>query len=442
MRERVAAEVSELRAGGVEPGLATVLVGEDPASEVYVRMKRKACAEVGIESFHHPLAAGASQEEVATLLASLNADAAVSGILLQLPLPAGLDAGELTAAIDPGKDVDGLTPVNAGLLAQGGAGLVPCTPAGVMELLADAGVELRGAAAVVIGRSQLVGRPLAQLLLAADATVTQCHSRTRDLGHRLPERRRARGCGGATRHGHRRHGPRGRGGDRRGHQSHGRRAGRRRGLRARRRARGRDHPGARRRGAHDDRDAAFEHRSGRAAGRRPQSRHAGVGCLRMDLRRLRAGEWMAGGAGVALLVSLFLPWYSPGEVTAWQAFSVIDLLLAALAAAAIALVPITASQRTPSVAIAYEALLTLAAMVGVLIVLLRVIDLPGADGRSGGLWLGAGSRGRAGGRRAGGHARRAPQRSPRRPPTPPASRCPHLRRSRRSPAPPPDPASR
>lgn len=108
----------------------------------------------------------------------------------------------------------------------------------------------------------------------------------------------------------------------------------------------------------------------------------------MDLRRLRAGEWMAGGAGVALLVSLFLPWYSPGEVTAWQAFSVIDLLLAALAAAAIALVPITASQRTPSVAIAYEALLTLAAMVGVLIVLLRVIDLPGADGRSGGLWLG------------------------------------------------------
>ncbi len=144
-------------------------------------MKRKACAEVGIESFHHPLAAGASQGEVATLLASLNADPAVSGILLQLPLPAGLDAGGLTAAIDPSKDVDGLTPVNAGLLAQGGAGLVPCTPAGVMELLADAGVELRGAAAVVIGRSQLVGRPLAQLLLAADATVTQCHSRTRDL---------------------------------------------------------------------------------------------------------------------------------------------------------------------------------------------------------------------------------------------------------------------
>jgi methylenetetrahydrofolate dehydrogenase (NADP+)/methenyltetrahydrofolate cyclohydrolase len=181
VRKRVAAEVAVLRAQGVEPGLATVLVGEDPASEVYVRMKRKACAEVGIDSFHHELAGDTDQEEVAALLGSLNADPAVSGILLQLPLPAGLDAGAVTAAIDPGKDVDGLTPVNAGLLAQGAPGLVPCTPAGVMELLADAEVELSGAAAVVIGRSQLVGRPLAQLLLAADATVTQCHSRTRDL---------------------------------------------------------------------------------------------------------------------------------------------------------------------------------------------------------------------------------------------------------------------
>ena len=145
VRERVAAEVSELRAGGVEPGLATVLVGEDPASEVYVRMKRKACAEVGIESFHHPWPPARARRRWPRCWPRSTPTPAVSGILLQLPLPARLDAGELTAAIDPGKDVDGLTPVNAGLLAQGGAGLVPCTPAGVMELLADAGVELRGA---------------------------------------------------------------------------------------------------------------------------------------------------------------------------------------------------------------------------------------------------------------------------------------------------------
>ena len=181
VRERVAADVAELRAAGVERGLATVLVGDDPASHLYVRNKRRACEEVGIASIHHELGASATAEELSTLLESLNADPAVSGILLQLPLPEALDANEMTGLIAPEKDVDGLTPVSAGLLAQGRPGLVPCTPAGVMELLAHAGVELAGASAVVIGRSQLVGKPLAQLLLAENATVTQCHSRTRDL---------------------------------------------------------------------------------------------------------------------------------------------------------------------------------------------------------------------------------------------------------------------
>ena len=178
---RVAAEVAELRAIGVQPGLATVLVGEDPASQVYVRMKRKACEEVGIASVHHDLPAETPEAELRALLESLNADPAVSGILLQLPLPAQLDADEMTGTIVAEKDVDGLTPVSAGRLVHGREGLVPCTPAGVMELLAHAGVQLEGARAVVVGRSQLVGRPLAQLLLAANATVTQCHSRTREL---------------------------------------------------------------------------------------------------------------------------------------------------------------------------------------------------------------------------------------------------------------------
>ena len=181
VRERVKREVEELRARGVQPGLATVLVGEDPASHVYVRNKRKACEEVGIASIHHELEASTPADELRALLQSLNADPAVSGILLQLPLPGALVPEEMTAVIAPEKDVDGLTPISAGLLAQGRPGLVPCTPAGIMELLAHEGVELTGASAVVIGRSQLVGKPVAQLLLAADATVTQCHSRTRDL---------------------------------------------------------------------------------------------------------------------------------------------------------------------------------------------------------------------------------------------------------------------
>ena len=181
VRERVSAEVEELRDAGVEPGLATVLVGDDPGSEIYVRMKRRACEEVGIASIHHEPPADISATELSELLAGLNTDPAVSGVLLQLPLPAHLDAGQATAAIAPPKDVDGLTPQSVGMLVQGRPGLVPCTPAGVMELLAHAGVELAGARAVVLGRSQLVGKPVAQLLLAANATVTHCHSHTRDL---------------------------------------------------------------------------------------------------------------------------------------------------------------------------------------------------------------------------------------------------------------------
>ena len=178
VRERVKAAIES---EGLTPGLATVLVGDDPASAVYVRMKREDCAQVGIESFHHEPAGDVSREHLAALLAELNADPRVHGILLQLPLPDHLDDAEMTALIDPAKDVDGLTPTNAGLLMHGRDALVACTPTGVMELLDHAGVELAGARAVVVGRSQLVGKPLAQLLLAANATVTHCHSRTRDL---------------------------------------------------------------------------------------------------------------------------------------------------------------------------------------------------------------------------------------------------------------------
>jgi methylenetetrahydrofolate dehydrogenase (NADP+)/methenyltetrahydrofolate cyclohydrolase len=182
VRGEVAREVETFTAQtGRPPGLATVLVGEDPASAVYVGGKQRACAEVGMVPFDRRLPADASFEQIAEELANLNADAAVSGVLLQLPLPGHLDGAALTAMIDPGKDVDGLTPVNAGLLALGLPGLRPCTPSGVMELLASVDTKLEGAEAVVIGRSNLFGKPMAQLLLAQNATVTVCHSRTRDL---------------------------------------------------------------------------------------------------------------------------------------------------------------------------------------------------------------------------------------------------------------------
>jgi methylenetetrahydrofolate dehydrogenase (NADP+)/methenyltetrahydrofolate cyclohydrolase len=182
LRAEVAQGVREFAdQNGRPPGLATLLIGDDPASTVYVASKRKASAEVGIESFHHELPADVSRERVLDLIDELNADPAVSGILCQLPVPAHLDGNELTGRIDPDKDVDGLTVVNAGRLALGLPGLRPCTPAGVMVLLEHAGVSLEGANAVVIGRSNLFGKPMAQLLLAANATVTVCHSRTHDL---------------------------------------------------------------------------------------------------------------------------------------------------------------------------------------------------------------------------------------------------------------------
>jgi methylenetetrahydrofolate dehydrogenase (NADP+)/methenyltetrahydrofolate cyclohydrolase len=183
VRAEVAAEVDEfVQAGNPRPGLATVLVGDDPASAVYVGGKQRASAEVGIEGFDHRLPADAGHEQVERLLLELNDDGRVSGILLQLPTPPQVDGPALTELIDPAKDVDGLTPISAGLLAKGRPGLRPCTPQGVMELLRRHDVELTGAEAVVVGRSDLVGKPLAALLLAANATVTTCHSRTRDLG--------------------------------------------------------------------------------------------------------------------------------------------------------------------------------------------------------------------------------------------------------------------
>jgi len=182
VRERVAVEAAAFEVDhGRAPLLVTVIVGDDPASEVYVRNKHRACEEAGMRSAHHGLPAETSESELLELVAELGADNDVDGILVQLPVPDHIDPDRVVAAIDPAKDVDGLTPVNAGLLAHGMPGLVPCTPAGVMELLRHEEVELEGAEAVVVGRSKLVGVPVSRLLLAANATVTVCHSRTRDL---------------------------------------------------------------------------------------------------------------------------------------------------------------------------------------------------------------------------------------------------------------------
>ncbi len=182
VRQRVAAEVAAFaEERGRIPQLVTVIVGDDPASEVYVAGKHRACDEVGLRTSHHGLAGGTTEAELLGLVERLNRDDDVDGILVQLPVPEHIDPDRIVAAIDPAKDVDGLTPVNAGLLAHGMPGLVSCTPAGVMELLRHEGVELEGAEAVVVGRSKLVGVPVARLLLGANATVTSCHSRTRDL---------------------------------------------------------------------------------------------------------------------------------------------------------------------------------------------------------------------------------------------------------------------
>jgi methylenetetrahydrofolate dehydrogenase (NADP+) / methenyltetrahydrofolate cyclohydrolase len=182
VRAAVAADVAAfVAAGGPQPGLATVLVGDDPASQVYVRSKRRISGELGIASLHHDLPASASQSDVEGLVERLNADPAVHGILVQSPLPRGLDEEAVFARIDPAKDVDGLTPVSLGRLVAGQPGLRPCTPSGCIELLRRYEVPLVGARAVVVGRSILVGKPVALLLLEQHCTVTVCHSRTRDL---------------------------------------------------------------------------------------------------------------------------------------------------------------------------------------------------------------------------------------------------------------------
>jgi methylenetetrahydrofolate dehydrogenase (NADP+)/methenyltetrahydrofolate cyclohydrolase len=182
LRAEIGREVAAIKAArGLVPGLHVVLVGEDPASKVYVASKEKLAVEVGMNSVAHRLPAETTEAQLLAKLAELNADDGVDGILVQLPLPKHIDTGRIIDAIDPAKDVDGLHPINAGLLAGGKNGLVPCTPLGCMLLLKQALPSLSGLDAVVIGRSELVGRPVAQLLLQADCTVTIAHSRTRDL---------------------------------------------------------------------------------------------------------------------------------------------------------------------------------------------------------------------------------------------------------------------
>jgi methylenetetrahydrofolate dehydrogenase (NADP+) / methenyltetrahydrofolate cyclohydrolase len=179
VREEVAASVAQLD----HVGVATVLVGDDPASHIYINLKQKAAEAAGIEARDHRIPAGTSEEDVLALIGELNADDAVDGLLVQLPLPGHIDEATVIEAIDPAKDIDGIHPTNAGRLYLGRPTLVPGTPLGVMRMLEEYEIQLQGAHAVVIGRSSIVGKPMAQLLLAANATVTMCHSRTRDLAH-------------------------------------------------------------------------------------------------------------------------------------------------------------------------------------------------------------------------------------------------------------------
>ena len=183
INEELCLEVKQLKTKGIEPCLAVVLVGEDPASEVYVRNKKRTSEEIGMRSIGHNLPDTATQQELETLIQSLNADPAVHGILCQFPLPEGLDEKKVIQTIDPEKDVDGLHPLNAGLIAMGIPKFISCTPYGVLQMLKRSGISTSGKNAVVLGRSNLVGRPIATLLSSKgwDATVTVCHSRTSDL---------------------------------------------------------------------------------------------------------------------------------------------------------------------------------------------------------------------------------------------------------------------
>ncbi|MGF7150316.1 methylenetetrahydrofolate dehydrogenase (NADP+)/methenyltetrahydrofolate cyclohydrolase [Sphingomonas zeicaulis] len=181
LRLRVADETAALKDAGITPGLAVVLVGEDPASQVYVRSKARMTVEVGMASFEHKLPVETSEADLLALVAALNADDAVDGILVQLPLPGHIDSDKVLRAIDPAKDVDGFHPINVGLVATGTGGIAPCTPYGAMLLIQSVQPRLDGLHAVIVGRSNIVGKPMAQLLLQQNCTVTIAHSRTRDL---------------------------------------------------------------------------------------------------------------------------------------------------------------------------------------------------------------------------------------------------------------------
>lgn len=183
IRENVARRAEELKARKVVPGLTVILVGEDPASKVYVGQKEKACREAGFKSDLLRLPETTTEEELLSVIGRLNADPSVHGILVQLPLPSRIDPEAVIAAIDPAKDVDGFHPVNVGHLVSGVPGIVPCTPLGIVRMLESYGIPLPGKHAVIVGRSSIVGKPMAHLLLARDCTVTVCHSRTPDLGY-------------------------------------------------------------------------------------------------------------------------------------------------------------------------------------------------------------------------------------------------------------------
>lgn len=187
VREELKAEVAKLKEKGVTPGLAVVLVGENPASQIYVRNKTKACEEVGIKSFQHTLPGAMKEEELLSLIRELNAAKDVHGILVQLPLPAHMDSEAVLDLISPSKDVDGFHPYNMGRLMIGNALLQPCTPYGIMRLLDSTGVDVSGKNAVIIGRSNIVGKPMAMMLLKRNATVTICHSKTTDLPEKVRE---------------------------------------------------------------------------------------------------------------------------------------------------------------------------------------------------------------------------------------------------------------
>ncbi|GAB6082553.1 bifunctional methylenetetrahydrofolate dehydrogenase/methenyltetrahydrofolate cyclohydrolase FolD [Desulfuromonas carbonis] len=185
LREAIAADVAQLKAFGTTPGLAVVLVGDDPASRVYVSMKEKACEQAGIYSDEHKLPAQTSEAQLLALIDELNRDPRIDGILVQLPLPAQIDEGKVLEAISPQKDVDGFHPYNVGRLVTGNPLFQPCTPYGVMKMLEATGVDLKGKEVVVVGRSNIVGKPVALMCLAEHATVTICHSRTRDLAAKV-----------------------------------------------------------------------------------------------------------------------------------------------------------------------------------------------------------------------------------------------------------------